>query len=205
MTNTAYEDLLFDIQKNFEEKDAQIVELLPSEDQIFDINLNDRTIDIPQYLSVQYDHNAEIICFRCARYLDSMDLTKTVCIVEYINANGDPGLYWVPHYDTSHYVYDEENPDAETPVILIPWAVNGLATAAAGKITFTVRFYKLSADGKRFLFNMSTRPIEGEILHGMELTEEDLKDFELDPDAIAHLVVQINNANEYAITYWTDL
>ena len=47
--------------------------------------------------------------------------------------------------------------------------------------------------------------MEGEILHGMDLDEDDLKDFELSPDAIAQIIVQINNAKEYAITYWTDL
>jgi hypothetical protein len=156
VANTTYEALLFEIQQNFEDNEAQIVELLPSEDEIFDIDLNSRTIDVPQYLSVRYDHNAEIIYFRCPRYVDSMDLTNTVCIVEYINANGDPGLYWIPHYDISHYLLDDNDPNTEIPVVLIPWAVGGLATASAGKLTFTVRFYKLSADGTKFLFNMST-------------------------------------------------
>ena len=84
---TTYEDLLFDIQENVGEN-TQIVELLPSsEDDIFDIDLNSRTVNIPQFLSVRYDHNAEIIYFRCARYLGNMDLVNSVCVIEYINAD----------------------------------------------------------------------------------------------------------------------
>jgi len=103
VANITYEDLLFDIQNNFEQN-THIVELLPSsEDQIFDIDLETRTIEVPQFLSVRYDHNAEIIYFRCARYLDNMDLVNTVCVIEYVNADGKPGLYWVPYYDISRY------------------------------------------------------------------------------------------------------
>lgn len=183
MDTITYEDLLFDIQKNFEEN-TQIAELLPSEDQIFDIDLNERTVNIPQFLSVRYDHNAEIIYFRCARYLDNMDLVNTTCVIEYINAEGKPGLYWVPYYDVSRYQQDEGDPETEIPVVLIPWAIGGLATAAAGKVTFAVRFYKLAEDGKTFLYNMSTRPTVGAILHGMDLTDEELEDFKIDPTIV---------------------
>jgi hypothetical protein len=150
--NTTYEDLLFDIQRNFENH-SSIAELLPTpEEQIFDINLDTRTVEVPQFLSVRYDHNAEVIYFRCARYLDNVDLVNMVCIIEYINAEGTPGLYWVPYYDINNY---QREGNKETPTILIPWVVDKLATKEAGEVTFTVRFYKLAADGKTYLYNMS--------------------------------------------------
>lgn len=205
MANMTYEDLLFDIQKSFEES-THIAELLPSsEDQIFDIDLNTRTIEVPQFLSVRYDHNAEIIYFRCARYLDNMDLVNTVCIIEYINAEGKPGLYWVPYYDISKYSKDENDSLVETPVVLIPWSVGGLATAASGLITFTVRFYKLAADRKTFLYNMSTRPTEGEILHGMDLTDEELEDFKIEPSIVEQIYADLDRMQDNAIAYWIDL
>jgi len=128
------------------------VHLLPENDQIFDIDLDSRTISIPQFLSVQYDHNAEIIYFRCPRYFDNMDLAMTVCIIEYVNAAGESGLYWVPYYNVDVYEDDDES---LTPLMLIPWSIQGLVTASSGTVTFTVRFYQLDAERKTFLFNMS--------------------------------------------------
>lgn len=200
-----YQDLLFDIQQNFD-NNKKIVELLPSEDEIFDIDINSRTVNIPQFLSVRYDHNAEIIYFRCARYVDNIDLVNTVCIIEYINAEGTPGLYWVPYYDISKYQYDDiNNPAVVTPVILIPWAVSGLATAAAGDIKFAVRFYRLDPDGKKFLYNMSTQPTTGEILHGMDLTDEELEQFKIEPDIVAQIYADLTKVRDYAATYWLDI
>ena len=200
-----YQDLLFDIQQNFD-KSKKIAELLPSEKDIFDIDIESRTINIPQFLSVRYDHNAEIIYFRCARYVDNIDLVNTVCIIEYINADGTPGLYWVPYYDISKYYYDDiNNPTVVTPVILIPWSVSGLATAAAGEVKFAVRFYRLDPDGKEFLYNMSTQPAIGEVLHGMDLTDEELEQFKIKPDVIAQIYADINKVKDNAITYWIDL
>lgn len=199
-----YQDLLFDIQQNFE-KNSKIVELLPSNDEIFDIDLESRTIEIPQFLSVRYDHNAEIIYFRCARYVDNMDLVNTVCIIEYINADGKPGLYWVPYYDIRNYKDDENDSVIVKPVIVIPWAISGLATAASGKITFAVRFYKLDADGKAFLYNMSTKPTTGEILHGMDLLDEELEDFKIEPDIVAQIYSDLKKVQDNAAIYWKDI
>lgn len=134
-----------------------------------------------------------------------MDLVNTVCIVEYINADGKSGIYWVPFYDTSKYLKEEGNLDSEIPVILIPWAVGGLATAAAGKIEFSIRFYKLAADGKTFLYNMSTKPARGEILHGMDLTDEELEIFENEPNIIEQIYASIKDAQDNSVIYWTDL
>lgn len=196
-----YQDLLFDIQQNFDTS-KKIVELLPLDNEIFDIDIHSRTIDIPQFLSVRYDHNAEIIYFRCARYVDNMDLVNTVCVIEYINAEGKPGLYWVPYYDISKYDNDDST---VTPVILIPWAVNGLATAVEGKITFAVRFYRLDPDGKNFIYNMSTQPTVGEILHGMDLLDEELEDFKIEPSIVAQIYSELTQVRNYATTYWIDL
>lgn len=205
MATITYEDLLFDIQEQFE-ANTKIAELLPSyEDQIFDIDLSTRTIEVPQFLSVRYDHNAEIVYFRCARYLDNMDLVNTVCIIEYVNADGKSGIYWVPYYDISRYQLDEGDPDTSIPAILIPWAIGGLATAASGKIQFSVRFYKLAADGKTFLYNMSTKPAESEILHGMDLTDEELEIFENEPNIVEQIYAAIDDAQENSSIYWTIL
>ncbi|MBE6148247.1 MAG: hypothetical protein E7167_01850 [Firmicutes bacterium] len=72
-------------------------------------------------------------------------------------------------------------------------------------ITFTVRFYKLAADGKTFLYNMSTRPAEGEILHGMDLTDEELEDFKIEPTIVEQIYSDMDKMQDNAVIYWTDL
>lgn len=199
------EDLLFQIQ-TYEDKDSQsypqLVHLLPQSDQIFDIDLDTRTVNIPQFLSVQYDHNAEIIYFRCPRYFDNMDLASCVCIIEFINAAGEAGLYWVPYYNVDVY---EDDDKSLTPLMLIPWSVGGLATASSGTLTFSVRFYQLDATRKTFLFNMSTRPTQGEILHGIDLSEEDLEKFKLDTTVVHQIYADMQKVKDQCTISWTDV
>lgn len=206
MSNMAYEDLLFDIQQSFYENHSPIVELVVTPDEpVFDIDLNNRTIEVPQLLSVRYDHNAEVVYFKCPRYFDNMDLTTTVCIIEYINADGTPGIYWVPYYDISKYeTYVENSFKIETPAILIPWLVDGLVTHAAGEVTFAVRFYKLASD-KTFIYNISTQPAKAEVLHGMDVIEELLGTFDEEPNIVEEIYADLVIAKNEATTYWVDL
>ena len=208
----SFDDLLFKIQTYEDEQGQrfpQLVHLLPENDQIFDIDLDSRTINIPQFLSVQYDHNAEIIYFKCPRYFENVDLATTVCIIEYVNADGEAGLYWVPYYnvDINYDINLSDNQKSEdlTPQMLIPWAVGGLATASAGTVTFTVRFYQLDAERKTFIFNMSMQPAYGEILHGIDLAEEDLAKFQLDTDVVTEIYQNLSLVQSEATTMWKDV
>lgn len=201
----SFEDLLFQIQ-TYEDENAQrfpqLVHLLPENDQIFDIDLDARTISIPQFLSVQYDHNAEIIYFRCPRYFENMDLASTVCIIEYLNADGEAGLYWVPYYNVDVY---EDNDESLTPLMLIPWAIQGLVTASSGTVTFTVRFYQLDAIRKNFIFNMSMQPAQGEVLHGIDLSDKDLEKFKLDTTVVHQIYADLALAQSNATTMWKNV
>lgn len=201
----SFKDLLFQIQTYEDEKGQrfpQLVHLLPENDQIFDIDLDSRTINIPQFLSVQYDHNAEIIYFRCPRYFDNMDLAMTVCIIEYINADGQSGLYWVPYYNVDVYKDDDES---LTPLMLIPWSIQGLVTASSGVVTFTVRFYQLDAERRDFLFNMSMQPAQGEVLHGINLSDKDLEKFKLDTTVVHQIYADLALVQSNATTMWKDV
>ena len=102
------------------------------------------------------DHHAETVYFKVDRFFDNMDLTNTVCLIQYINKNavdseGNPSkgrVYLVPFYDTTHFK-DEDK-------ILIPWAINGPATSAAGPIEFSLKFYLLNYNGSEYLYNLNT-------------------------------------------------
>lgn len=214
----SYTDLLYEMQNYRSEtgqRYPQIASLIPKEDQICTVDLNSRTIKAPKMLSVQYDHNAEVIYFKVPRYLDNMDLTNTVCIIEYLNAPHlegkkmvrDSGLFWVPYFDIDHYDVEVNKKGEEivTPIIYIPWAIGGLATAYPGQVSYSIRFYLLD-EKKDFLYNMSTRPAQSEVLYGMDLSDEQvLQQFRLDSDIVQQIYNDITKAQVSATTYWVDI
>lgn len=155
------------------------------------------------FLSVQFEHNAEIIYFRCPRYFQNMDLASTVCVVEYVNAHGDASLYWVPYYDVNHY---SVNPDGtEEPVIIFPWAVNGMATAYEGDVTFAVRFYQLTEGGGHYHFNLATQPLTAKVLYGMDYTKMEELDIQYaEPSVKDALYAALATGLEQAAIYWTE-
>lgn len=203
---------LYEIQNQGEDKRHPILaDLLSTDAQVFDVNLDERLVNIPQFLSVQYDHNAEIIYFKCPRYFDNMDLANTTCVVEYINAQGDPGVYGIPYYDITKY-----GPD-DMPVIIMPWAISGLATLKEGTITFCLHFYVIQKDtitdpitgdkveDYKYVYSMHTKPQQGQILHGMELSQADLDEFNLDVSQLESIYQTIRELQDAITVYWKDV
>ena len=117
MSNVTYTDLLYELQTS--DNIPVIVDLLPEDKQVFELDLNTRTINIPQFLSVQFDHNSEVIYFKTPRWFEGVDLTDTTCIIQYINADGDCGIYCVPFYDIKHFEVDDKG--NSVPMLLFPW------------------------------------------------------------------------------------
>lgn len=153
-----YEQNLFKIQ---DKNPPSIAVLVPSTEQIFEINLNKRSVETPEFLSVQTDHTAETIYFKVNRYYDHVDLANTICIVQYINAEGDGFVYPVPYFDVTTF----------PGMILFPWVIGGNATKAAGTISYSIRFYRINDSGNSFTYNLSTLPVESKILYGMDISD----------------------------------
>lgn len=155
------------------------------------------------FLSVQYEHDAEIIYLRCPRYWQHMDLATTVCVIEFVNAHGDAGIYWVPFYDTSHSVLQPGGRDE--PMLIIPWAISGLVTAYEGDVTFTVHFYKLTGSGTSYHFNMKMQPATGKILHGLDFSDiADLTILDNHPDIVQQIYQTLSSGLEQVAIYWRD-
>ena len=55
--------------------------LLPTNERIYEIDLNSRKIQAPEFLSVETDHRAETIYFKVNRHFDQYDLLNSVCLV----------------------------------------------------------------------------------------------------------------------------
>lgn len=198
----------------------ELAVLLPSTEKIFNIDLNTRTIEAPEYLSVAKDHNAETIYFKVDRFFDNVDLTNTVCLIQFINANKEEHLYAVPFYDITtlnrykegykpilltvetyepnkYYINIKEG-EVEQPEyvldnspnfdeyqfyyektyeskILFPWRIQGPATAAAGEVKYSIRFYRLDEDQNLF-YNLNTLPATSQVLYGMDVQKEEYPD-----------------------------
>lgn len=181
--------------------------LLPSDETIYNVNLNTRVIEAPEILSAKKDHLAETIFFAVDRYYDNMDLTKTVCVVQYVNENAtdEDGnrlggfLYLVPFYDIAYFQKKGEDK------ILIPWAIGGPATAAAGPVTFALRFYLCNSAGTEIIYSLNTLPASSRVLESMDVIVEDNQNFMIEDTTIQQLYAEINNVRNYATLRWLDL
>lgn len=163
-----YESILHDINTNNRQYITTTIPNGKNQESLFDINLNTRQIGSPKFLSVQYDHNAETIYFKCARYFDEVDLAREdiTVIIQYENADPNEkkrGYIYVPKYkDIKTF--------ADTQEIAFPWVIEGAATAFSGTVVFSVKFYKTSFrdNGVYYDFNLNTLVSKSAVLHGMD-------------------------------------
>lgn len=177
------------------ENAPSIAVLLPTDERIYKIDLNARTVEAPEYLSVEKDHRAETIYFTVNRFYDFFDLTQAVCVINYINALGEVRTYPVPFYDVETFSEDD--------LILFPWVIDGDATKAAGEIVYSIKFYKLTDSGKSYMYNVNTLPTTSKILHGLGKEE----DIDAETDYLATLkdeiFQRIENIEDFDL-YWEE-
>ena len=197
-----YLKLLYQIQND--NRQTQAI-LLPKDETIYEIDLNTRTIQAPEFLSVEKDHVAETIYFKVDRYYDNMDLTNTVCLVQYVNENAKTNdnvpaegfAYAVPFFDVDHF--KDENK------ILFPWMIGGPATVAAGPVKFAVKFYLLDKEGQNFIYDLNTQPAISKILYGMDVINDNNENFVIPANIAEDLYQKIEELKGYHGTYWVDL
>ncbi len=172
---------------------------LPYAHNIYDIDLNTRTIKGPEFLSVRRDHRAEVIYFKIDRFFDYMDLANTICVIEYIlpeDTTRIPHLYIVPFYDVSTYLKEGK--------MIFPWAVGGAATSKKGELEYAIRFYRIEGEGenKKLSYNLNTLPTSSLVLPSMEVDEEAMRvEYDIDLDTYHDLISQLQENK----TYWSIL
>lgn len=197
-TSQEYRSLLYQIQNL--NRQAVIIPI-PTDEPIYEIDLNTRIIHGPSMLSVTNDHNAETIYFKCDRYFDSMDLANTHCIVQYQNANPsekDAGfIYAVPYIDTTTFASEQK--------IAFPWVIEGPATAYSGNVTYAIKFYIIDDNGVEFMYALNTAPASGKVLKGMDILRiTDNYNF-VDPNPIEQLIQRIDNIEIAQTLYWSEV
>ena len=191
-----YEELLWQIQSNAPTEKAI---LLPTDEQIFDIDLGTRKISVPKFLSVRNDHQAETVYFKFDRYYENVDLTTMGCVIEYTNAANDTFIYPVPFYDIYNAAHENK--------VIIPWCIQGQATVKAGTIKFAICFFKVNANHK-IGYALNTLVAESQILAGQNVEDLELSQDEITLDAsLLELIQSIQQfANEGALAlYWVDV
>ena len=143
---------------------------IPDDEPIYNIDLNTRTIEAPQFLSIEEDHNSEIIWFKANRFYDNIDLADSTCLIQYINADQEEYFY------ASHIMISADKYGTES--ILIPWAISRQVTKKTGTITFSFQFFKLSLDKSRFLYMLNTKPAKSKILAGLFVDPSKILDYD---------------------------
>jgi hypothetical protein len=191
-TPQEYYAYLHQIQSN----NPPTLALIPNREKIYEINLNDRTVETPEFLSVEKDHASETVYFIVDRYYDYVDLSQMICAIHYVNAAGQARIYPVPFYDVQTYSKDRK--------MLIPWNIGAGATAAAGTIKYSIRFYRLNELGTAFEYNLNTLTMYSKILHGMDAQALAPEDFTFSQDQFSLLVQMIEDISRQDL-YWTDL
>lgn len=173
-------------------KNPPSVVYLPYAHNIYDIDLNTRTINGPSMLGAQRDHKAEIIYFKVDRYFDYMDLANTICLVEYVLPNDKdrvPHIYVVPFYDTMKFVKEGK--------LLFPWAVGGAATSQEGTLEYAIRFFKVSdVDGKlELVYNLNTLPAKSKVEKSLEVSNEIMNAaYDIPVEKYEALIYQLENS-----------
>ena len=171
------------------------IAILPSSEKIYNIDLKTLTIETPKYLSVEHDHKSETVYFKVDRYFDYMDLSETVCVVQYVTADNEARIYPVPFYDITTY--------AQEGKMLVPWCIDGGATATPGTVQYSLRFYKVDEVGQRFLYNLNTQPTSSKVLYGMEVTEM-TDDYDLEVEVYYQVLAKLAEFELRLGSFWED-
>lgn len=137
------------------------------------IDLNSRTIEGPEYLSVREDHNATYLVFEVDRYYDRMDLADTCCIIQFKTTDKKTGQSFVAVQPVEYY-----DIDTEQGKILIPWSVPYAATQSAQTIEYNFRFFKIElAENENYelTYNLNTISTTSTILNSINAPYGDLE------------------------------
>ena len=136
------------------------------------------------------------------------DENKRYILAHVTYANYERGKYYVfkdKEYIISNTAFDPNETYysyIDQPKILFPWHISGEATAAAGEIEYSIRFYKTDPTGKYFEYSLNTKTAKSRIMEGMETTEE--QELQYTADALSMINHKVDLlARDYQL-YWIE-
>lgn len=193
-------DLLYNVNE-------PVYALLPAAGNVYNIDLNTRSVEAPDTLSIETDHKSKVIYFAVDRFADYMDLSTTRCVVQY-NIQGKTRFYPVPFFD----IYNK----AHEGKIIFPWCLDASVTNKVGTVEFAIHFFKIDTNIKEngqaelvYTYSLNTLPAYSKIVKG--IVQHDISDEEEKIEAsiqYKNLWNEINNIKENGLNarvYWTIL
>lgn len=201
-----YKSLLYEIQEASSQGPTTDVIIVPSNIRLYNVDLNTREINAPEYLSVQHEHHAETVYFLVDRFYDNMDLAQTTCIIQY-TTNDENYVYMVPYCDVTTYPNQ----------MIIPWCISGTATQFAGIVKYAIRFYiidkksiisndEYNPENAQFAYNLSTKPAQSKVMYGLPIDKVfNNEDYHVDTNnRLYELLSVINQMVDNSTTYWIE-
>lgn len=204
-----YKSLLYEIQNASAQGPTVDTIIVPSNILLYNVNLDTREIEAPEYLSVQHEHYAETVYFLVDRYYDNMDLAQTTCVVQYVTPDNESYIYAVPFCDTITF----QNK------IVIPWCISGSATQSSGTVKYILRFYKIDEQSvigenneydpsrAEFSYSLSTKPAASKVMYGLPIDGVlDEQNYHIDTNnRFYEFLNVINQMVDNATIYWIDV
>lgn len=181
--------------------------LLPNSENIYNVNINTREVEAPEFLSIEKDLRAETIYFSVDRYADYMDLSETCCVIKYNNANKNQGTryYPVPFYDIYKFYKQKK--------MIFPWVLDSTVTNTPGPIEFSINFFKFidkvterNDVSKELIYNLNTLPATSKVL--TSINEKQIasdSEYILKDSQYYQLLDQIQSVSNLQKLYWTIL
>lgn len=181
-------------------------------EELYEIDLNTRVISGPDWLSVQQDHESQLLYFTVDRFYDNQDLSNTVCVIQYEtidsrNKNTFKGTYFIPMYDIQTLKNEEK--------MILVWQIKNSVSQSATSVKYNFRFYELNtvedSEGpekhREIIYNLNTLPTTSKILNTITP-----KDFSIPPiqteeenilaSEIEQIWETINNKLKWDRVYW---
>lgn len=129
---------------------------IPTDEPVYEINLNTRTVSTPSFLGVEADHESELIYFEMDRFFDFMDLSTCIGIVQFRNAKNEEYYYVIPYYDIL----------SKSGKMIFAWDIQSPVTKYGGTVYFSFKFFKVDKTSRELLYELNTLVAKSKVLVG---------------------------------------
>ena len=129
---------------------------VPTDEPIYEINLNSRAASAPAILGVEADHEADLVYFQMDRFFDSVDLSTCIGMVQFRNAKNEEYYYVIPYYDI----------DSVRGKMIFAWDIQSPVTKYGGTVQFSFKFFRVSPASGELLYELNTMVAKSKVLVG---------------------------------------
>ena len=182
--------------------------VLPLDEDVFDVNLNTRKIEIPQHfkengVSVQGDEIAEVLYFKVNRFFDAQDLAYMInsddandkdrmrIYIQWRSAQAGENGKLIEGVSVPWVIDMTTYPN----YILFGWPISSKITGKEGTIDFAVRFFKFQDRNITYSLSTLTHSVTVKPSLDFDITQK-LRDIEdghgLDGQGLSELVLDDN-------------